>query len=160
MIDLSDSIQVQPPDVLPHSSGLDDQLKDYELFKSKLNKCVPNITAGNKNELEIECVKNFFSDWISSTNNNTDPEASVYFVDENNEQSLINRNDLKIFKNYLLYLLNVNNDLEKLAIILKILKRLIYKSESFEWINVYEELASAIQSEFYIKYDHKLELNN
>lgn len=164
MIDLSDSPEYQEQEEGKNDETVtSSQTKDYEIFRSRLKQFEPkNFSCIDRNQVEIEALKNMLSDWVSTTCvRNRDPEISVYFIidEESNDddQSEISKRDVKIFKNYLMHLL-VNRDLEKLTIAMKAFKRLVYKNESPDWISVYKDMESTVQSEFFIKYDHKLEL--
>ncbi len=96
-------------------------------------------------ELEKEKLKHLLSDWIFWTSRNR--------IDS------IDQDDLNIFRGYLIYLLITRRQLEKLVFILKILKRIIEKNGSFDWIEAYKELYTYIQSEFYVKFDSTIKLD-
>lgn len=121
---------------------------EYKCFKQKIAEFeLPDHVNMNqqRHELKREKIKHLLSDWIFSTSRN---------------QSInIDSDDLNVFKGYLFYLLNVRKQFEELYFILKILKRLIEKNGSFEWIEAYKELVTSIQSDFYLEFDSKIQLD-
>lgn len=181
LIDLSDSppstpdesptqparVSVQQQQHLLHKA---DMTRDFKAFQRRLNQFSKQTRESRLDEVEIERVKLYLDDWITTTSSNLDPEISVFYMpvdvendndDENNvdQQSSISPRDVRVFRNYLLYLLAVSRDLEKLSVVIKIFKRLAYKCGSPDWISIYQDVVSTVQSEFYIKYDHTLEIN-
>ncbi len=85
-------------------------------------------------------------DWIFFTSKTNSSFKS-------NKQQKIDFDDLEIFKGYLLHILNEFKDLEKMTLILKIMKRLIVKNGSTEWIEAYKEIYESLQADFYAIYD-------
>lgn len=177
LIDLSDS----PPSTSdestpspPRGKMLKSELtRDYKTFRLLLDKFENNSCCPQENE--IEKLKLYLADWIASTSrdvmNDEDPDASeCVLLDDDvsivvqpqrshpSSSSGIRPRDVRVFRNYLMYLLSVRNDLETLSVCVRILKRLAYKHGSPEWIALSQELVSTVQSEFYIKYDHTLEI--
>ncbi len=133
---LSKSPVKEKAPVLPNYSD------EYKCFKQKIEEFkLPDHVCKfqHADELEKEKLKHLLSDWI--------------FWTSRNKADDIDHEDLNIFRGFLIYLLNTQRQLEKLAFIFKILKRLIEKNGSFEWIETYKELYTSIQSEFYIEFD-------
>lgn len=119
--------------------------KEYKCFKQRISQFqLPDHVNKNqsKKEIELEKIKYLLSDWISWTSRRT--------------SDFIDSDDLQIFRGYILYLLTVRKQFEMLAFIMKLLRRLIEKDGSFEWIETYKELYSSIRTEFYIEFDSNL----
>ena len=118
---------------------------EYKCFKQRISQFqLPDHInkSQTKQELELEKIKYLLSDWISWTSRSS--------------SDLIDSDDLKIFRGYLFYLLSVRKQLEMLAFIMKLLRRLIEKDGSFEWIEAYKDLYSSIRTDFYIEFDSTL----
>jgi hypothetical protein len=116
--------------------------KDFLLFESKLNGIA--VLKLDKNAIKresdrrIESIKHFLNDSIFS--------ASIDYQ------------ELQMLKNYLMHHFHFNKDFEFVVLVLKILKRLILKNCSNEWIDFYKDLCTSFQSDFYEKYDSTLKL--
>jgi hypothetical protein len=119
--------------------------KSYKFFRGRLKNFKSNETL-NKSDTELENLKHLLDDWICWTSKST------------TKQQAISDGDLFVFKGYLFYLLTVEKNLEKLNVILKILKRLIEKSGSFEWIEFYKEIVATMQADFYEEYNSTLNI--
>jgi hypothetical protein len=124
----------------------------YEIFNrriqmfelsDKINK------TQTKTELELERIKSLLNDWIFWTSQLVNAASD----------SLIDQEDIDLFKNYLLYLLIYLNDFEKLNIIMRIFKRLIEKNGNIEWAECYKDILMTIQTDFYEKFNYTIKLN-
>ena len=128
--------------------------KEYTFFKSRLlnfkseERLNRNLLREDK---EIFLIKHLLADWIFWTSKSS-------FTRGNNKRPEISDEDLQIFKGYLLYLLKVKKNIEKVTIVLKILKRIIEKSGSYEWIENYKDILASIQSDFFEEYNSVLNI--
>ena len=120
-----------------------DRVKNFKL-EEELNE---NLS---KSDAELESLKKMLDDWIFWTSKNN--------LSRSNRRDAISDEDVHIFKGYLLYLLNVDKNIEKLSIILRIFKRLIEKSGSFEWIENYKHILASVQTDFYEEYNSTLNI--
>jgi hypothetical protein len=145
---------------LPEAVGYS---KDHELFIKKIKFNGTCKKEEHSSDCELECVKNYLHDWICWSTKNLAEMSSCYFDEsqscDSDQDEKVNTVDIQVFTNYLLYLLHVSKNLEMLVIILKVFKRLAYKSGSFEWISICDNTLATVQSDFFIKYDLTLELN-
>lgn len=103
-----------------------------------------------RDDEDLENLKRLLDDWIFWTSKSN--------FDKTSKRQIINDEDLLVFKGFLLYILNVEKNLEKLTIILRILKRLIEKSGSFEWTENFKEIVASIQADFYEEYNSTLNI--
>ena len=121
--------------------------REYKCFKQKIAEFeLPNHVnkSQSRDDLELDKVKHILSDWIFWTTRHT---------------NAIDQEDLEIFTGYMFYLLNHRRQLEKLSLILKVLKRLIQTNGSSEWIEIYKDLCGAIQTDFYVEFDSTIKLD-
>lgn len=126
--------------------------EDYKCFKAKLLNFKSLDKCLTKSEIEIECLKNLLDDWIFWTSKNTN-------LNKSNKIELINDEDLSVFRGYLFYVLNISKDFEKLALIMRVFKRLIQKNGSLEWIENFKEIKTALQTEFYEKHNSTIKFD-
>ena len=126
---------------------------DFKFFRNRLVSFKSEERLNKsllRGDAELENLKHLLDDWIFWTSRSN--------FDKSNKRQIINDEDLLIFKGYLLYLLNVDKNLEKVTLILKIFKRLIEKSGSFEWIENYKEILASVQADFYEEYNSTLNI--
>lgn len=126
--------------------------QDYLTFEQRLKdlEISSRLRSKYKHELEIktESIKFLLNDWVYITSLNA-----------SSQRSQIDADDLSIFKSYLIHLVRVEKNLELVRVVLKLLKRIIEKNGSYEWIEAYDDLYSSIQTEFFEKYDSVLRLD-
>jgi hypothetical protein len=124
----------------------------YDIFKRRIDvfelSDKINKTQANS-DLDMERIKSLLNDWIFWTSR----------LVNNTSDSLIDQDDIDLFKNYLLYLLIYLNDFEKSNLIMRIFKRLIEKNGNIEWAECYKDILMTLQTNFYEKFNFTIKLN-
>ena len=119
-----------------------DSGKAYKCFQEKIEdfKLSNKINKKQRDcEQELDCILQMLSEWIFWTSRDGAAHSADY-------------DDVQVFTGYLLHLLNAFGDLERVALLMRILKRLILKNGSIEWTQTYKEIYGSVQAGFYERF--------